>query len=213
MKRQDKFLNPTRPEPERKERRICGAPLPDGGTCQKAVRGDHPCRLHGGPAGYSTGEEKVLEVEVPVVFSENQAQGWLVEYVREIQAEYGLNTAADLRQTILAGVAYVRILLGGSDMNTKDLNNCSLVVDRHLRNLRATPKEQRIGRSPGSDGDNALGAGMEVGALMERVRVALTPGQVADLASGRIRGRLKGILADSGAEDVEAEEILDDLEE
>ena len=186
MKRKDSALNPSRKPPRAVPKLLCGAPLGGGETCQHAVSSPGPCFAHGGgvnrpdpglPAG----------VRVHKAFLQEDRQAELEKYVATVSREYALNEAADLRQAILSGVAYVRLLFDGATMEPKEMDMLSRVVDRHLRNLRATPKEQAAGKVPGgpAEATGLLGAGMMPAGILERVRLALTPTQVRELTQGR----------------------------
>jgi hypothetical protein len=109
-----------------------------------------------------------------------------------------LNDAADLRQTLLSGIAFVRLQFEGATMKPQEVDMLSRVVDRHLRNLRATPKEQAAGKTtPG--GGTPVGPGMMPAAILERVRLALTPGQVSAMIAGQRPSIGPARLVDGGA--------------
>lgn len=214
MKLNPKRLNPEGPEPSQPPIRVCGAKLADGsGTCQVAVSGNWRCRAHGGPSGFEDAETGLPDgVTVHKAFDDEARQLELERYVGSILREYELNEAADMRQTILSGIAYVKLLFDGATMAAKDMDAYSKVVDRHLRNLRATPKEQTSGRQgPGDqDGGGALGAGIAVGALLQRVASVLTAPQVAALKQGRTPATGSRVEPDSGPLPAEAEVLAPD---
>jgi hypothetical protein len=168
----------------------CGVELPDGRVCRQVVRMlGMRCQLHQArPEDLVPGPELPAGVAVPQVFRDPAWQHALVGFVAELYRDYqGLNTGADLRQILAAGATHVRLLFGTEGLDPKDIELLSRVVDRHLRNLRATPKEQEASKA-GKRGEGEAGllaAGMGVGALLERVRGVLTPGQMRALAGGR----------------------------
>jgi hypothetical protein len=168
----------------------CGAELDGGRLCRAAVpmRGMR-CGLHQArPEDLVPGPELPAGVRVPALFQDPTWQNALTWFVAEIYRDYtGLNTGADLRQILAAGAAHVRLVFGTETLDPKDIELLSRVVDRHLRNLRATPKEQEASKTGkgGKDGSALLAAGMGVGALLERVRGALSPAQRRALAAGR----------------------------
>ena len=211
MRRQDHKLNPSPSRATAAPRLVCGAPLDGGATCQVAVSGPHPCRMHGGPSGFEPGSLPE-GLRIHKAFADEDRQAELERYVGSLLEEYGLNETADLRQIILSGVAYVRLLHEGPTMEPRDVDYLSRVVDRHLRNLRATPKEQ-AGPAGGPPADaGVLGAGVAIGSLMERVRLALSPAQLAGLARGAQPGargpdRGAGRPAGRSVEVQEAEEL------
>ncbi len=201
MKRQDGALNPARRRALPAPGRVCGAPLRGGGTCQR-LSADGPCADHGGkkdpdlPAGLPDG------FKVHKVFKKEDRQAELERYVERILVEYGLNQSADLRQVLLSGIAYVRLLFDGPTLEPKDLDYLSRVVDRHLRNLRATPKEQQEARSTGDRESNLPGpSGLQAAAILERVRVSLSASQLQALAGGT------GAQAQAQAQAPEAGEV------
>lgn len=204
MQRQDGHLNPDRRSTPSEPEFVCGAPTSKGGTCQQRVTGPYPCRQHGGPSGYE-GDELPDGLKVHKVFKEEDQQRELEKYIASILTEYDLNETADLRQIVLSGIAYVRLLFQGAMMDAKDMDNMSRVVDRHLRNLRATPKEQTAGKTPGSGGSGDLANGLVLGTLLERVRGALTPAQLAAAAQGKQPRLSKGTVADSAPDTAEVE--------
>lgn len=211
MKRDDRKLNPSPSRKTATPRLVCGAPLDGGATCQMSVSGPHPCRLHGGPSGFDAGSLPD-GLQIHKAFADEGKQAELERYVGSLLDEYQLNETADLRQIILSGVAYVRLLYDGPTMEPRDLDYLSRVVDRHLRNLRATPKEQ-AGPAGGPAADaGVLGAGVAIGSLMERVRLALSPAQLTRLAQGgppdgRSAGRGASGSAGRAVEIQEAEEL------
>lgn len=169
----------------------CGQVLEGGRICRAVVPAaglrcaDHQTTVAG---DLLAGPELPAGVAVPALFQDPAWQQALVGFVAEIYRDYtGLNTGADLRQILAAGAAHVRLVFGTESLDPKDIELLSRVVDRHLRALRATPKEQEAGRT-GKDGKGGgtglLAAGMGVGALLERVRGVLTPGQLRALAGG-----------------------------
>ncbi len=207
MKRQDGALNPARVRAVTTPTRVCGAPLPGGGSCSRASADGQPCADHGGrreepgPASLPEG------FKLHKVFKQEDRQAELDRYVGRILVEYGLNQSADLRQVLLSGIAYVRLLFEGATMDPRELDYLSRVVDRHLRNLRATPKEQAATKGDGASGADPQGllpSGQQPSAILERVRLSLTAGQVQDLVSGR--GLKSG--AKAVAEAGEAEELF-----
>jgi hypothetical protein len=128
-------------------------------------------------------------VAVPLVFAKDKDRQRALEgYVAEIYRDYaGLNTGADLRQILMAGASYVRLVYDGATMEPKAMDFLSKIVDRHLRNLKATPKEIADGQAKGNmdaAGLGALAAAAGVGALLERVRATMTPGQMKALRAG-----------------------------
>jgi hypothetical protein len=167
----------------------CGAELEGGRLCQAVVpmRGMRCRQHHAKPEDLVPAPELPAGVSVPALFQDPAWQFSLVEFVADLYRDYaGLNTGADLRQILAAGAAHVRLTYGMEALDPKDIELLSRVVDRHLRNLRATPKEQEA--RTGKDGKGAQGvlaAGMQVGALLERVRGALSPAQRSALAAGR----------------------------
>lgn len=168
----------------------CNRELEDGRLCRNTVpMAGMRCHLHQArPEDLVPGPDLPAGVAVPPLFQDPAWQQALVGFVAEIYRDYvGLNTGADLRQIVAAGAAHVRLTYGMESLDPKDIELLSRVVDRHLRNLRATPKEQEASRT-GKEGKGAAGAlvaGMQVGALLERVRGALTPAQRQALAAGR----------------------------
>ncbi len=131
------------------------------------------------PAGLPDG------FQIQKVFKQEDRQAELERYVERIMVEYGLNQSADLRQVLLSGIAYVRLVFDGPILEPKDLEHLSRVVDRHLRNLRATPKEQQEARSTGDRDSNLPGpSGLQAAAILERVRVSLSASQLQALAGG-----------------------------
>ncbi len=168
----------------------CNQGLEDGRLGRQPVpMAGMRCYLHQAkPEDLVLGPELPAGVAVPALFQDPAWQTALVGFVAELYRDYaGLNTGADLRQILAAGAAHVRLTYGIEALDPKDSELLSRVVDRHLRNLRATPKEQEAGRT-GKDGQGALGAlaaGVQVGALLERVRGALSPAQRRALAAGR----------------------------
>ncbi len=168
----------------------CGAAMEGGRLCRQPVpMTGMRCHLHHArPEDLVPAPELPAGVAVPTLFQDATWQQALVGFVAEIYRDYtGLNTGADLRQILAAGAAHVRLVFGTESLDPKDIELLSRVVDRHLRALRATPKEQEAGRT-GKDGKGAQGllvAGMQVGALLERVRGALSPAQRHALAAGR----------------------------
>lgn len=169
----------------------CNRELDDGRLCRQPVpMAGMRCYLHQArPEDLVPGPDLPAGVVVPPLFQDPTWQQALVGFVAEIYRDYtGLNTGADLRQILAAGAAHVRLVFGTETLDPKDIELLSRVVDRHLRNLRATPKEQeagRTGKDGKSNGGNMLLAGVQVGALLERVRGALTPAQRRALAAGR----------------------------
>ena len=199
----------------------CGQVLEGGRICRAVVPAvglrcaDHQTMVAG---DLLAGPELPAGVAVPALFQDPAWQQALVGFVAEIYRDYtGLNTGADLRQILAAGAAHVRLVFGTESLDPKDIELLSRVVDRHLRALRATPKEQEAGRT-GKDGKGAQGllvAGMQVGALLERVRGALSPAQRQALAAGRpVAGG--GDLAPQGpavpADNAEAEVLEEELD-
>ena len=168
----------------------CGAELEGGRLCRQPVpmRGMR-CSLHQAkPEDLVPGPELPAGVRVPALFQDPAWQSALTWFVAEIYRDYtGLNTGADLRQILAAGAAHVRLVFGTESLDPKDIELLSRVVDRHLRNLRATPKEQEAGKTGkgGKGAEGLLMAGVQVGALLERVRGALSPAQRRALAAGR----------------------------
>jgi len=167
----------------------CGAAMEGGRLCRQPVpMAGMRCYLHQAkPEDLVPAPDLPAGVAVPALFQDATWQQALVGFVAEIYRDYtGLNTGADLRQILAAGAAHVRLVFGTESLDPKDIELLSRVVDRHLRALRATPKEQEAGRT-GKDGKGAQGllvAGMQVGALLERVRGALSPAQRHALAAG-----------------------------
>jgi len=152
-------------------------------------------------------------VAVPALFQDPAWQRSLVGFVADIYRDYtGLNTGADLRQILAAGAAHVRLTYGMEALDPKDIELLSRVVDRHLRNLRATPKEQEASRTgkDGKGGPGLLAAGMQVGALLERVRGALSPAQMRALAGGRSIAGAESLQARGPALAVAEPDDLDD---
>lgn len=184
MKRRDGALNPARQKALPPVKLVCGAPLPGGGCCARPVATPGPCYEHGGPRpAQETGLPAGYRIHK--AFAQEDRQLELERYVARIMVEYALNETADLRQVVLSGIAYVRLLFDGATMEAKELEMLSRVVDRHLRNLRATPAAQAAGKTP-CTGEGGLPApGMMPAAILERVRLALTPGQVAAMVGGR----------------------------
>lgn len=190
MKRRDTALNPANAKPPAPAR-VCGARLNDGsGTCQAPVSGPHPCRHHGGPTGYDEAPKGLPDgLVIHKVFKQEDRQRELEKYISSILEEYQLNEAADLRQVILSGVAYVRLLFDGGTKEPREMDYLSRIVDRHLRNLRATPKERAAptghagGIVPGGD-QQGLVNGAALGMFFERVRGVLSPAELAKVASG-----------------------------
>jgi len=146
------------------------------------------CHLHQArPEDLVPGPDLPAGVVVPALFQDPAWQLALTWFVAEVYRDYvGLNTGADLRQIVAAGAAHVRLTYGMESLDPKDIELLSRVVDRHLRNLRATPKEQEAkGGKGGKDGPGLLATGVQVGALLERVRGVLTPAQMRALSGGR----------------------------
>lgn len=167
----------------------CRRELADGRLCQMAVpMTGMRCHLHQArPEDLVPGPDLPAGVAVPALFQDPAWQLALTWFVAEVYRDYvGLNTGADLRQIVAAGAAHVRLTYGMECLDPKDIELLSRVVDRHLRNLRATPKEQesKAGKG-GKDGPGLLATGVQVGALLERVRGVLTPAQMRALSGGR----------------------------
>lgn len=171
----------------------CGKELEGGRLCRAAVSAaGMRCLDHQDVAACDLEARSELPagVVVPAVFLKDKDRQLALEaYVAEIYRDYvGLNTGADLRQILVAGAAYVRLVYDCASMEPKALDFLSKIVDRHLRNLKATPKEIADGQARGARGGaelGALAAAAGVGALLERVRGVLTPGQLQALAGGR----------------------------
>jgi hypothetical protein len=146
-------------------------------------------------------------VKLPVVFkgaAEQQAE--LESFVAGCLDEYQLNTVADVRQVLMAGVAYVRLMYSGASIEPKDADYFSRIVDRHLRNLRATPKEQAAGRHEGdppgvTDPGKLLAAGIGVGGFLERARQAMGGMALKKLAAGEEIEQVGGQPVDTAAPD------------
>ncbi|MDP2360605.1 MAG: hypothetical protein Q8O14_07615 [bacterium] len=170
----------------------CGTDLGDGRVCRVYVpAAGLRCALHQdvSPGDLEARLELPAGVVVPTVFPKDQDRQRALEgYVAEIYRDYtGLNTGADLRQILVAGAAYVRLVHDCATMEPKALDFLSKIVDRHLRNLKATPKEIADGQARGVKGGaqlGALAAAAGVGALLERVRATMTPGQLKALQAG-----------------------------
>ncbi|MDP2361970.1 MAG: hypothetical protein Q8O14_14675 [bacterium] len=167
----------------------CGKELDGGRICQALVVAPGLRCQHHQDVTAGDLEAKVElppGVVVPEVFAkEKDRQRALEGYVAEVYRDYaGLNTGADLRQILVAGAAYVRLLYDGAALDPKAMDFLSKIVDRHLRNLKATPKEQGGGDKGKGAGLGALAAAAGVGALLERVRGVLTPGQLKALQAG-----------------------------
>jgi hypothetical protein len=186
----------------------CGKELGDGRLCREPVpTAGMRCRHHPDVAAgdLEARPELPAGVVVPEVFPKDKdRQRALEAYVAEIYRDYvGLNTGADLRQILVAGAAYVRLVYDCASMEPKALDFLSKIVDRHLRNLRATPKEIADGQSKGNRdaaGLGALAAAAGVGALLERVRATMTPGQLKALrAGGAPQGLGVGAIGAPGA--------------
>lgn len=186
----------------------CGKDLGEGRVCRSAVAAagmrcsDHQDVMIGDLEAQVELPDGVL---VPLVFAQDKDRQRALEgYVAEIYRDYaGLNTGADLRQILMAGAAYVRLLYDGATLDPKAMDFLSKIVDRHLRNLRATPKEIADGQSKGNRdaaGLGALAAAAGVGALLERVRATMTPGQLKALrAGGAPQGLGVGAIGAPGA--------------
>jgi hypothetical protein len=185
----------------------CGKEIEGGRICREVVAmAGMRCRHHLDVAAgdLEARPELPAGVVVPAVFTDPAWQAALVGYVAEIYRDYaGLNTGADLRQILMAGSAYIRLVYGCAALEPKDLDFLSKIVDRHLRNLKATPKEIADGQSKGNRdaaGLGALAAAAGVGALLERVRATLTPGQLKALrAGGAPQGLGVGAIGAPGA--------------
>lgn len=196
----------------------CGAAMEGGRMCRQPVpMTGMRCHLHQArPEDLVPVPELPAGVAVPTLFQDATWQQALVGFVAEIYRDYtGLNTGADLRQILAAGAAHVRLVFGTESLDPKDIELLSRVVDRHLRALRATPKEQEAGRT-GKDGKGAQGllvAGMQVGALLERVRGALSPAQRRAMAAGRPIAGAEVLQAHAPAEAPDEAEVLDDEDE
>lgn len=186
----------------------CGMEMDGGRLCRSAVPvAGMRCSDHQdlAPGDLEARPELPPGVVVPEVFPKDKDRQRALEgYVAEIYRDYaGLNTGADLRQILMAGAAYVRLLYDGASLDPKDMDFLSKIVDRHLRNLRATPKEIADGQSKGNRdaaGLGALAAAAGVGALLERVRATMTPGQLKALrAGGAPQGLGVGAIGAPGA--------------
>ncbi|MFA7331973.1 MAG: hypothetical protein WC326_12965 [Candidatus Delongbacteria bacterium] len=193
----------------------CNRELEDGRLCRQPVpMAGMRCYLHQAkPEDLVPAPDLPAGVVVPSLFQDPAWQLSLVGFVADIYRDYaGLNKGADLRQILAAGAAHVRLTYGMEALEPKDIELLSRVVDRHLRNLRATPKEQEAGRA-GKDGKGALGAlaaGVQVGALLERVRGALSPAQRRALAAGRPIAGAEVLQANAPAVAPDEAEVLDD---
>ena len=199
MQRRDGHLNPDLRVAPSEPTLVCGAPMDGGNSCQRRVTGPHRCRYHGGPTGYEDQNRLPDGLAIHKAFDDEAQQAELEKYVASILNEYDLNETADLRQIVLSGIAYVRLLYDGAKMEPKEMEHLSRIVDRHLRNLRATPREQSGGKTPGAGGSGDLANGLVLGTLLERVRGALSPAQLASIAGGKPTRLGKGTLADSGS--------------
>lgn len=172
----------------------CLIELDGGRLCQTAVpRAGMRCHRHAAavPADLVAKLDLPEGMTLPQAFpSDPERQLALHNYVAEVYRDYtGLNTGTDLRQILVAGVAYVRLVFEGLTMEARDVDALSKVVDRHLRNLKATPKEIAAGEARGIKSGKELGAlaaGVGVGALLERVRSVLTPSQLLAMATGKV---------------------------
>lgn len=159
MKRKDTALIPDRKRPTLKPpAQVCGAPTLDGAICQRQVAAGGRCWEHGAP-GAPDLPSLPDGARIPKAFVQEDRQRELERFVADCLKTYDLNDAADLRQTLLSGIAFVRLQFEGATMKPQEVDMLSRVVDRHLRNLRATPKEQAAGKTtPG--GGTPVGPGM-----------------------------------------------------